>query len=327
MTTVATVTLRTLRCIRESDRAGTSHSEPYIWAALASAASNPLSFESTPQAGILADARYVIKSEMRAGESAAIPYPLNTLIASFADGQTDRQMVLVVALWEQDDTPMAAVHAGYQAFLTELHAALGSNLLSLKAADASGRAIIIDAIKKRVYDKVYAAERDHLSDWEKTQVYFGWLNLDDFMGTDYKLFENVAQGTFVLRVKGAAGDLIVGNIFSNQPTAVNPPVEYEVEGNLEVAIVDADPCQAQLDSVAAAQAAIESLQRLVVELQEHLHLAPPQLTAAILAEIDDVRTHQIPAAQARLERARNTLRRCQLLSSTTPDEPGDANER
>ncbi len=120
---------------------------------------------------------------------------------------------------------------------------------------------------------------------------------------------------------------MVGNIFSNQPTAVNPPVEYEIEGNLEVAIVDADPCQAQLDSVAAAQAAIESLHRLVVKLQEHLHLAPPQLTAAILAEIDDVRTHQIPAAQARLERARNALRRCQLLSSTTPDEPGGVNER
>ena len=217
MTTVATITLGTLRCIRESDLGGTSHSEPYIWPALASVATNPLSFDFTPLAATLAESRYVIQSEMRAGDSATIPYPVNTLIASFDDAQTSRQLILVVALWEQDDTPTGAVQAGYQAFLTELHTALGNDLLSLSQADPAAQAVIIDGIKKSVYEKVYSAESDALSDWDKTKVYFGWLNLDDFMGSDFSLFADMVSSTFVLHFNGYAGDLIIGNIFAKSP--------------------------------------------------------------------------------------------------------------
>jgi hypothetical protein len=73
MATLATIKLERLRCIRESDLGGTGHSEPYIWPALASVASNPLSFEFTPQDPGLSDSRTVIRSDMRAGDIAPIP--------------------------------------------------------------------------------------------------------------------------------------------------------------------------------------------------------------------------------------------------------------
>lgn len=318
MTTVATITLGTLRCIRESDLGGTSHSEPYIWPALASVATNPLSFDFTPLAATLAESRYVIQSEMRAGDSATIPYPVNTLIASFDDAQTSRQLILVVALWEQDDTPTGAVQAGYQAFLTELHTALGNDLLSLSQADPAARAVIVDGIKKSVYDKVYSAESDALSDWDKTKVYFGWLNLDDFMGSDFNLFADVVPSTFVLHFKGYAGDLIIGNIFANPPTAINPPIEYEIDGTLDVQTVAIDPCQDQVDAVAAAQAALQGLEDLILGLQLQLQHAAPQAKAAIVAEISDVAQNQIPAAEARLASAKTALKRCRLLGAIRP---------
>src|ERR1700737_2813848 len=105
MTTQAIITLESLRCILESDLGGTSHSEPYIWPAMAIVTD---SFEVIPQAANLSDSRNVIKNEMRAGETIAIPYPVNTLTTNFEDNQTNRQLILIVALWEKDDTPLVA---------------------------------------------------------------------------------------------------------------------------------------------------------------------------------------------------------------------------
>jgi hypothetical protein len=194
---------------------------------------------------LLSDSRSVIKNEMKAGDVAPIPYPGNTLTANFDDSQTRRELLLIVALWEEDSTPAGAVQAGYQAYLDELHAAVGSNLLRLDAADDAEQKVIIEEIKKRVYEKVYAAEENKLSSWEKTKVYLGWLNLDDFMGTDFKRFATLTPTSFTLKVSGAAGDLIIGNLFGGHPTAVNPPIEYEIEGSLQVTTVTVDPVRPQ----------------------------------------------------------------------------------
>jgi hypothetical protein len=274
MTTQAIITLESLRCILESDLGGTSHSEPYIWPALAIVTNN--SFEVTPQSANLSDSQNVIKNEMRAGETASISYPVNTLTANFEDGQTNRQLILIVGLWEKDDTPLVAVQAGYQAFLNELPNAIGNNLSSLKqaddAGDEAGVKAIIDEIKTRVYNKVYSAIESKLSGWEKTKVYLGWLNLDDFMGSDFKRFPDVVSTSFTLSFKGNAGDLIIEKVFgtgtfgTGPPKAINPPVEYEIQGNLKVQPVTVNRCQAETDAVNAAQLAVDGLNQMVAKI-------------------------------------------------------------
>ncbi len=311
MVSQVNVILETLHCIRESDSGGNSHSEPYIWPFLGIITSN--SFESTPTAAILSDSRNVIKKEMRAGDIAPIPYPLDTLIANFQDSQTNRQLLLVVGLWEQDNTPMSAVQAGYQAFLDELHAAIGSNLLALSQADDATQKTIIDNIKTRVYNKVYSAEEGKLSTWEKTKVYLGWLNLDDFMGSDFKRFPDLTPTTFTLSLKGFSGDLIIHNAGSSTPTATNPPVEYEIKGNLKIQPVVVNICQAQVDAVNAAQAALKGLQDQVHSLQLQLQHATPQEKSGIIAQITRINTVQIPPAQAALDNAKVALEKCKAL--------------
>ena len=317
MVTQAIVVLETLHCIRESDLGGNSHSEPYVWPFLGIITSN--SFETTPTAAIISDSRNVIKNEMRAGDIAPIPYPLNTLIANFQDDQTNRQLLLVVGLWEQDDTPMSAVQTGYQAFLDELHAAIGSNLLALSQADDATQKTIVDNIKTSVYNKVYSAEENKLSAWEKTKVYLGWLNLDDFMGSDFKRFPDLTPTTFTLSLKGFAGDLIIQNSGSTSPTATNPPVEYEINGSLRIQPVIVNVCQAQIDAVNAAQAALKSLQDQIQSLQLQLQHATPQEKSGIIAEIKQINTVQIPPAQTTLDNAKADLEKCKTIHIHLPD--------
>jgi hypothetical protein len=323
MTTQAIITLESPHCILESDLGGTSHSEPYIWPALAIVTNN--SFEVTPQFANLSDSQNIIKNEMRAGETAAISYPVNTLTANFEDDQTNRQLILIVGLWEKDDTPLVAVHAGYEAFLSELQAALGSNLLSLSQADEAGQKVIIDDIKTRVYNKVYSAIDGKLSAWEKTRVGFGWLNLDDFMGSDFKRFPDVVSQSFTLSFMGNAGDKITATDNRTVPPSkisFDPRVEYEIQGNLNVQTVTVDRCQALVDAVNAAQSAIPGLESMVQSLQNQLQNATPQQKPGIIAEIKKINEEQIPAAKTKLTDAQSALSLCRNVSvMTTPSRP------
>jgi hypothetical protein len=310
MTTQAIITLESLRCILESDLGGTSHSEPYIWPALAIVTD---SFEVIPQAANLSDSRNVIKNEMRAGETAAIPYPVNTLTTNFEDNQTNRQLILIVALWEKDDTPLVAVQAGYQAFLSELHSAIGSNLVSLSQADEAGQKVIIDDIKTRVYNKVYSAIYNKLSGPEKAEVGLGRLNLDDFMGSDFKRFPDVVSQSFTLSFIGNAGDKVTATDHRTMPPSTisfDPRVEYEIQGNLNVQTVTVDSCQAEIDAVNAAQSALQGLGDMVQSLQNRLQNATPQQKPGIIAEMKDIEDNQIPAAQRKLAQAQIALNLC-----------------
>lgn len=126
MATDAIITLERLRCIRESDASG--HSEPYIWPALLWIDDNTI---ATPElvgvtAPALGNARVVIKNDMSAGQTADIPTSVGMLRVRFEDGLTIRRPILVVALWEEDETPEAAMRAGFQAFSTELRAAVAA---------------------------------------------------------------------------------------------------------------------------------------------------------------------------------------------------------
>ena len=218
MSVQAIVTLNTLGCIKESDRGGSSHSEPYLWPFLAAVSSN--SYETTPTAAILAECRRIRKQEMKAGQSVSLDFPGNRLTATYQDGQTGQALILIVALLEADDTPEHAIQAGYQAYLDELKLRVGLNLLTLKeAVDTHDDALLqqtIDAIKKQVSDKVFATIKDNLSTWEKAQVALGFLNNDDYVGAGFNYFGSLTPTGFTLDFQGDAGDPRI-NIFSHPP--------------------------------------------------------------------------------------------------------------
>jgi len=316
MATQATVTLDTLHCILESDRGGSSHSEPYIWPFLASITNN--SFETTPTGAFIANSRAVVRKEMRAGDDAIIDGPFNRLTATFQDGQTNRQLILVVALWEEDDTPVAAVTGGYQAFLDTLHTELFRNLIPLRDATEEQQRAIIAQINANVLEAVTTAIHDHLSTSEKVQVFLGFLNLDDFMASDSKRFPDLTPTAFALSLKGFAGDPL--EVVPGDPTTVvNPPVEYAILGNLTIQDVQPPSCQAETDAVNAAQATLQGFDDLVARLQALLETATPQQKPGIIAQIKRINTQLIPPAQAALDAARRALQTCQASHPGTTE--------
>ena len=150
MLTDATVVLEHLHCIREKD--GTPHSEPYIWPALLWVAASTEVGVAAPASN---QARRVIKPDMRPGESADIVSSVGILTAHVEEGF--RAIILVVALWEKDETKMDAVTAGFKAFSSELRAAVASRLLALNSPDEEVREQAIKEIRKQVDNKVRSA--------------------------------------------------------------------------------------------------------------------------------------------------------------------------
>jgi hypothetical protein len=303
MSVSATAALQTIRCLAQTESSG---SEPYIWPFLAATATNPGSFDTFPTAAILADSRKVVASSMKAGASAPLIFPGNEVTHTFADDQTGCDALLVVALLEADDSRIVSMSTGYQAFLDELRAQLGHNMLALKTATPDERDAIIAAIKKAVQKKAFDAVAGTLSAYEKTKVFFGAMDTDDFLAVGYILFESLettgAPTAFTLHLATS------GN-------------EYEIDGVLNVVDVEPNRCQAQLDGVAAAEQAIRSLQRQVRALQAMLDSATRQQKAAIVDAIGRISDDQLPAAEEDLRRARYALRRCELLLDDRPGEP------
>ena len=108
-----------------------------------------------------------IAPAMHGGDSAPIPGEVARYAARFRSGQTRNDLILVVVLWDGQDTPLYAIAKGYDAFLTEIRDAVADNLVALSTADEDQEKTIEEAIKKRVHDKVAAAITGGLSDLDK----------------------------------------------------------------------------------------------------------------------------------------------------------------
>ncbi len=301
MSVQANITLQTIRCIKQSESSG---SEPYIWPFLATMATVPGTFDTFPTAAILADSRKIIGTSMKAGSSAPLIFPGNEVGHSFLDGQTDCTALLIVGLMEADDNRLVSMQAGYQAYLDELRVQLGHKMLPLKNASPAEREATIEEIKEAVKKKVYDAVRGTLSIWEAAALKT-FRDPDVYYGAGWGLWENLnlgSSGPFTLEIEGVPGN------------------HWEIDGVLNVTDIEIDPCQAQIDGVAAAEQAIRSLQLQVRHLQEMLGSATPQQKAAIVAAIERIKDDQMPAAEEDLRRAQYALRRCQLLLEDHPDE-------
>jgi hypothetical protein len=251
----------------------------------------------------LGNARVVIKDNMRAGEVADIPASVGVLRVRMDDNQNVRQLLLAVALWENDDTPEAAMRKGFQAFVSELGLAIADNLLALNAAQTpEDRQPIIDAIKARVRSKVESAIRNGLTGTQKVRVALGLLNLDDIISSDFASFPTLpALQTF-------------GLSFASDE-APRPKNRYTINGSLRGVPVVVDPCAAQVAQVREAQAAVDGIENEIRSLQAQLRGQgppgePPLPKAFIIAEIRRIRAEELPPAEAALDDARAALAAC-----------------
>lgn len=237
----ATITLDRLVCFAESDRGGTSHSEPYVWPWLGIL--NGGLFSSTPRIATQAEARRIIKNEMRANENAQLPLEGNNrLVAQFDVGQTIRHLFLVVALLEADELPTGAVRAGYQAYLDELDAQFRQNLGPLLLADSDeARQPIVNRIKKAVRDKVTTAIKGALSTSQAVSAALGFLNRDDFINADFWHFDRIVPTVFTLGFRGVSGDpRIVANQLPRFGYRLQEfPVNFLLDGRLDAPDPDA----------------------------------------------------------------------------------------
>ena len=303
MATDAIIVLERLRCIRESD--GSGNSEPYIWPVLIwidddTLATPTLVGVTSPALG---NARVVIKDNMRAGQVADIPGSVGVLRVRLDDNQSVRQLILAVALWENDETPEKAMRAGYQAFSSELGLAIGdpTNLFALNAATTpEERQPIIDAITARVRNKVESAIRGGLTGSQKIRVKLGTLNLDDIIDSDFQSFPQLVSQSFNMPFVGA---------FDNP---LGPSDRYAIDGRLQAVPVVIDRCGAQVTRVREAQAAVDNIENEIRRLQAQLRGQtqpgePPLPKAFINAEIKRLREEELPPAEAEMEAARRAL--------------------
>lgn len=309
MATDAIITLQRLRCIRESD--GTGHSEPYIWPVLLWIDDNTL---ATPNlvgvtAPALGNARIVIKNDMRAGQTADIPLSVGALRVRFEDGLSIRRLILAVALWEEDETPEAAMRAGFQAFSSELRAAVADNLFALSQASDEEQDAIVAAIKSRVKDKVKSAIENGLTGWQKTRVFIGTLNLDDIIDSAFKSISDILSTPITLTF------------------GVGSSNDYEIQGKLEARPVRVDRCQAQVNAVRAAQAVVDGIDAEIRQLQDELRHAAPGEKPFIIAEIKRIREEELSDAMDALDDARRALSICRSrVPAVFPDTVGIARD-
>ena len=308
MATDSIITLERLRCIRESD--GTGHSEPYLWPAVLWVDDHTL---TTPElvgvtAPALGNARIVIRNDMRAGQTADIPASVGVHRVRFEDGLTIRRLLIVVALWEEDETPEAAMRAGFQAFSSELRAAVGNadTLFALNQATGDEREALIEGIKTRIKNKVASAIRNGLTAWQKARVFAGTLNLDDIINSEFRDLSDLggASTAFTLAFQSGTSD------------------NYEIQGRLQLRPVRVDRCQAQVNAVQAALAGVRDVDGAIKALQAELQKASPAEKPFIIAEIRRLREEDLPAANAAVEEARAALERCRARTLPVVDNPG-----
>jgi hypothetical protein len=300
----AVVVLESLRCIQLKNVE--TRTEPYIWPALIRVDDNTLNTEKgvAVSGPFLGDARVVIKDSMRAGETASIPGSVGTIRARFEDNLVHRNLILVVALFDEDETPENAMKAGFQAFYSELGASIAENLLALSRADEEETRQITAEINARVQGRVKAAISDHLSAFEKAEVLAGTLNLDDPLGSDFKSFKSdeLVPTQFTLS-------------FEKENKILGILSQFEIQGQLQIRPVVADRCKAQVDAVIEAQGVVNGIHAEIKELQDQLKGGdgdgePPLPKDFILKEIRRIREQELKPAEAELKAARAALQSC-----------------
>jgi hypothetical protein len=241
---IVSIGLEQLRCNAENHDA-----HPYLWVQLlqidddTTAVGGPgVALVAFPDPPI--GAQVVIQEGMRAGDSAPIPDPMARLATGFRPGQGRRDLILVAVLWDRQDTPGAAVLAGYEAFLAGVRDAVAANLVALNTAP--DRQPIIDAIKAAASKQIHDAIANQISWFEglfETQ--------DALIDSQFVLFEQIDEKDSSTAFTVAFG--------------ADTPHAYQVDCKR---VVTADPCEAELIRIQAARETIANTRGALKQLGE-----------------------------------------------------------
>jgi hypothetical protein len=300
MATDAILILEQLRCIRESD--GTGHSEPYIWPVfiLLDDATNATGHVHVA-APALGSARIIIKNDMRRGQTADIPGEVGILRFRVDDNQQLFQLILIVALWENDETPVKAMRAGFQAFVEGLRQAFDERLGFLVLANTPENLDpLIEDITTEVKAGVESAIRGALTGSQKFRVKIGTLNLDDFIDSSVRTIDELQSKAIALSFRSGE----------------NPPSDrYTITGRLQTRRVIVDRCASLVQRVADAQAVVNGLEDEIKSLQDQLNGntpdGEPTLPKSFLTEeIRRIREEELQDAEEALDDARAALQAC-----------------
>lgn len=313
----AVISLQQLRCIKGGEGGiFPGKPDPYIWPVLIRIDDNTLATPSLVSVTRRPNefARVIIKSNMSNGEITGIPSSVGILLDRFEDNLNLRSLILVVALFDADETPVAAVRSGYQAFSNELGIAIAEKLFDLSQADDEELEQIKSGIRERVRSRVRSAIKGSLTSWQKVRVALGTLNLDDEIDNDFKFFKELNPSTFTLtfeKILLQGGDTVLSNNFEIQGQLLIRPVRP----------LPVDPCQRQIDAVKAAQDNVDAIEDTIAALQEDLQSEGPLGKPAIIAQIKRL-TEDLELAMDVLEDARKDLENCRKRKPIgLPDSP------
>jgi len=297
----ASINLDWFRAVEVSDVIGR---QPYVWPVT-------LWVDDTLVVGSLAPSvddavRFIVKNGIQNGDAVEMPAPQRTFAHRFEEGLTIRQMGVVAAFFEWNETPGKAVRAGYSTFVRELPQALTDFIQThLRAPETPEDR---EEIRAAVEPKVVQAGKDTLSNWEKVQIWWGNLNLDVQLGFD-AFFMDVGD----VKQPATKFTLAVERHVEYPLFEIEGDVRYEVDGRLVVLpTTGPDPCQDQVERVNHAQAARERLRDNMFRLRTSAFSATtsPGERLRALADIRRILALELPPAEAELEISRYALDAC-----------------
>ena len=299
MSTDAIIRFENLRCVSERD--GSGGSEPYIWPALVWIDRQTLSLPDRIgfSASAPGNARRVIKSGMRAGNVAPIPGGVNTLRVRLEDDARPnfRRLLPIVALWENDETPKKALEAGFTAYMQTLRSEMIEVFRQVTTAGGPSLDSLLPAALRRVFEATVRAGGKALSGFETFEVAIGSLNLDDFVSIGSRTWNATANESFTLTLRSE-----------------RDRNHYELAATATLKPVVVDRCQARVDAVRAAEAAISDLQVEIADWQAQLSGqgsdGGPLSKPDIVAEIQRLREEELPPLLEALDAANRALDQC-----------------
>jgi hypothetical protein len=321
MATDAIISLEQLHCATLRGVSEESQPEPYIWPALIRIDDNTLhtSDRVALTAPSVAQARIVIKDSMRAGETAPIPGSVGILRTRYEESVAMVWLLLVVALFDLDETPKSAAQAGFRTFVSELRAAIVENLLLLAdGSDPQGRQRAVDGIKKRVEERTTAAVVNAMSGTDKVKVALGILNPDDPFGSDFKGFgTEIIKGKVVLQPTNFTLNFEKRTVITFRGRPEESLAKFDIQGRLQLRPVRVDPCQLLAKAVNDAQATVDGLQDEI----RHLADEPGNSKDFIREEAERITEEELKPALAELQAAHSALAICRRRESVSVDPP------
>jgi hypothetical protein len=232
----------------------------------------------------------VLASGMRAGQSLTIPGGMDLPLAHVFDDRTAALVVLIVALFEKDNSPRHGSIAVLRHMEQRAVAFVAGRLAECR--DSSGRRVDLRNAYSAGLD-LAGAETAALSIAERIKVGVSLRGFDDSLGLDFITFSGQALANRDVTFDLSNGD----NRFSLSAT-------------LELSGVLPTLCSRESDAVAQAEAVVKGLQLRRLSLQKSLQTAAPQNKPALVDLINQITDVELPAAEAAVADARAALQAC-----------------